>query len=99
MLTAGCLNQAKRIEEKYDEVLYGPAPEVLVNETHTAIKKLLKSTECRSLQENTQVSDTQVGDKEDVFIRKVIEAVSPILPIKLRNGSLDGGYLTTALAL
>ena len=26
MLTAGCLNQAKRIVEKYDEVLYGPAP-------------------------------------------------------------------------
>ena len=43
-LTAGCLNQAKRIVEKYDEVLYA-APEILVNETHTTIKELLKSTE------------------------------------------------------
>ena len=34
-----------------------------------------------------------------MFIRKVIEAVSSILPITLRNRSLDGGCLRTALAL
>ena len=37
--------------------------------------------------------------KGDLFIRKVIEAVSPIIPISLRNRSLDGGYLRTVLAL
>ena len=99
MLMAGCLNQAKRIVEKYDEVLYGPAPEVLVNETHTAIKKLLRSTEGRSFLEDTEVSTAQDSDMGDVFIQKVIGAVSPIIPITLRNRSLDGGYLRTALTL
>ena len=99
MLTAGCLNQAKRIVEKYDEVLYGPAPEFLVNGTHTAIRKLLTSTECRSFLDDTEVSGPQVADKGDLFIRKIIEAVSPIIPITLRNRSLDGSYLRTALSL
>ena len=99
MLTAGCLNQAKRIVEKYDEVLYGPAPELLVNVTHTAIRKLLKSTECRSFLDDTEVSGPQVTDKGDLFIRKIIEAVSPYFPITLGNRSLDGGYLRTALSL
>ena len=99
MLTAGCLNQAKRIVEKYDEVLYGPAPEFLVNGTHTAIRKLLTSTECRLFLDDTEVSGPQVAEKGDLFIRKIIEAVSPIIPITLRNRSLDGSYLRTALSL
>ena len=33
MLIAGCLNQAKRILEKFDNILYGPAPEELIEET------------------------------------------------------------------
>ena len=99
MLTAGCLNQAKRIIEKFDEVLYGPAPEDLVNHTHTAIRNLLSSTEGRAFLSDTEVSGNQVDDDGDIFIRKIIEAVSPIIPITLRNRSLDGGYLRTALAL
>ena len=46
MLTAGCVNQAKRIIEKYDEKLYGPAPEKLGTETHQAMNALLRSPEC-----------------------------------------------------
>ena len=99
MLTAGCLNQAKRIIEKFDEILYGPAPEDLVNHSHTAIRKLLSSTEGRSFLNDTEVSGNHGGNDGDVFIRKIIEAVSPIIPITLRNRSLDGGYLRTALAL
>ena len=99
MLTAGCLNQAKRIIEKFDEVLYGPAPEDLVNHTHTAIRNLLSSTEGRAFLSGTEVSGNQVDNDGDIFIRKIIEAVSPIIPITLRNRSLDGGYLRTALAL
>ena len=53
MLTAGCLNQAKRIIEKYDEILYGPAPEMLVKETHQAIKDLLRSPECAAFLKDT----------------------------------------------
>ena len=93
------MNQAKRIVEKYDEVLYSPAPEVLLNETHTAIRKYLTSTEGRSFFEDTEVSSAQVGDEGDEFIQKGIEVLSPIIPIILRNRSLDGGYLRTALAL
>ena len=85
--------------KKYDEVLYVPAPEVLVSETHTAIKKLLTSTEGRSFSEDTELSSAQVGDNGDVFIKKVIGAVSPIIPITLKNRSLDGRYLRTALTL
>ena len=65
MLTAGCLNHAYRIVEKYDEVLYGPAPEILVSETHTVIKEQLKCTECRTYLEDTEVSDSQLGRKGD----------------------------------
>ena len=35
----------------------------------------------------------------DNFIRKLTEAVAPILPITLRNKSLDGGYFRAALQL
>ena len=98
MLTAGCLNQTKRIVEKYDEVLYGPAPEFLVNGTHTAIRKLLTFT-CWKLLDDTEVSGSQVADKGDLFILKRIVAVFPIIPIALRNRSLDASYLRTALSL
>ena len=84
---------------KYDEILFGPAPEVLVNHTHTAIRNLLISTEGKSFLKDTEVPGNQVGSDGDVFIRKIIEAVSPNIPITLRNRSLDGGYLRTALAL
>ena len=33
----------------------------------------------------------------DEFVRKITEAVAPIIPITLRNRCLDGGYLRTAL--
>ena len=99
MLTAGCVNQAKRIIEKYDEVLYGPAPEKLVKETHQAIIALLRSPEGVAFQSKADNSSKQAGDPEDTFIRMIVEAVSPIIPITLRNRSLDGGYLRTALTL
>ena len=99
MLTAGCVNQAKRIIEKYDEILYGPAPEKLVTETHQAIAALLRSPECAAFLTMTDESIQQASDQGDTFIRKIIEAVSPIIPITLRNRSLDGGYLRTALTL
>ena len=33
----------------------------------------------------------------DQFVKNIVEAVSPIIPISLRNKTLDGGYLRTAL--
>ena len=42
-MMAGCINQAKKILSKYDEVLFGPAPEVLIEPTHQAIRDLFTS--------------------------------------------------------
>ena len=36
---------------------------------------------------------------QKTFIRMIVEAVSPIIPITSRNRSVDGGYLRTALTL
>ena len=43
LMIAGCMNQAKSIFEKFDEVLYCPAPKQLIGETHQAIRSLLNS--------------------------------------------------------
>ena len=91
------MNQAKRIVEKYDDILYRPAPELLVNETHSTIRALLKSPECRAFIDSSNDRDEQSADAGDQFVRKIMEAVSPILPVALRNKSLDGAYLRTAL--
>ena len=77
-LIAGCMNQAKRIVEKYDEILYGPAPEVLVNDTHSTIRALLKSPGCRSFIDGGNDREEQSADAGDEFVRKIMEAVSPI---------------------
>ena len=41
MIMAGCLNQVKRILQKYDDVLYGASPELLFQSTHQGIRDLL----------------------------------------------------------
>ena len=79
------MNQAKRIVEKYDDILYGPAPELLVNDTHSAIRALLKSPEYRSFIDGGNDREEQSADAGDEFVRKIMEAVSPILPVALRN--------------
>ena len=48
MTIAGCINQSKRVMEKFDEILYGQAPESLIEGTHKAISELLVSFEGRS---------------------------------------------------
>ena len=99
MMIAGCLNQAKRIFEKFDEVLYGPSPESLVLETHEKIRALLASEEGRAFVSAGGSVDDDTVAESDIFIKKIVESVSPIVPITLRNKSLDGGYLRTALHL
>ena len=99
MVIAGCLNQSKRIIEKFDEILHGSKPEVLIQGTHDTIKRLLTSDECRAfLRDVDSTEESPVADC-DTFIRRIVEAVAPIVPITLRNDSLDGGYLRTALHL
>ena len=99
MVIAGCLNQARSIFEKFDEVLYGPAPEELVEETHKGVRDLLKSQECRDFLSQVGKTDKVALAAGDNFVRKITEAVAPIIPITLRNKSLDGAYFRTALHL
>ena len=98
-LIAGCLNQARRIIEKYDEVLFGPAPEELVVSTHHAIRGLLDSEDCQEYLSTKDCETEAAISTGDHFVKKIVAAVSPILPITLRNKSLDGSYLRTALHL
>ena len=99
MLIAGCLNQARRIIGKFDDVLFGPSPEELVETTHNKIKDILGSEECQSFSASKDnVNEDSVIATENL-VRKLVEAVSPIVPITLRNKSLDGSYLRTALHL
>ena len=98
MVIAGCLEQAKKIIEKFDEVLYGPAPESLVEDTHSAIADLLVSEEAEAFLSRGRGNANDDTSREN-FIKKIIEAVAPILPITIRNKSLDGCYLRSALHL
>ena len=99
MVIAGCMNQARSIFEKFDEILHGPAPEKLVEETHKNVRRLLKSQECQIFHSQVDKTDKDAVASCDNFIRKLTEAVAPILPITLRNKSLDGGYFRAALQL
>ena len=104
MVIAGCINQARHILEKFDEILYGDSPEELVVKTHVAVRELLASQECQVfLRQKDQIGNATEDKKAlaagDNFIRKITEAVAPILPITLRNKALDGGYFRTALQL
>ena len=99
MMIAGCMNQAKRIFARFDSLLYGPAPEALIEKTHGSIGKLLVSEECREFVDTAADTNPSSVAKRDLFIKKVVQEISPILPISLRDKSLDGSYFRTALHL
>ena len=97
MIMAGCLNQAKRILQMYDSVLNGESPEVLVQSTHRKIRDLLRSRECDEFFTNHDGASGTDDSKANEFIKKIVQAVAPIVPITLRDKSLDGTYLRQAL--
>ena len=96
-MIAGCMNQAKKILSQYDRILFGPPPEKQIEIVHKAIRELLVSQEGKSFQEEVNSSDPDAVARVDLFIKRLIEAIPPIVPLALRNKSLDGGYLRTAL--
>ena len=96
-MIAGNINQSKRILERFDDILYGPAPESIIEDTHRVIHELLISDEGRSFLSRAESSDTADQEKCNDFIKRFIGAVRPILPITLRDKSLDGSYFRTAL--
>ena len=99
MMISGCLNQSRRIIGKFDEILFGATPEAMVEECHRKIKNLLCSEEARRVQSNEGKTDDVSVKASDELVKSIVEAVSPIIPISVRNKSLDGGYLRTALYL
>ena len=97
MIIAGCINQAKRIVQKFDTVLHDSKPEVLVGETPKAIRDICQSTEGREFFRELGSTDaTQIAAGDKIALR-IVEAVAPIIPLALRDKALDGGYLRTAL--
>ena len=98
-MIAGCMSQAKKILESYDEILYGPPPEELVETTHKGISDLLKSEDAKTLFMGSDGALDNSGPEQDLFIKRIVEAVSPIIPVAIRNKSLDGAYFRTALHL
>ena len=97
MIMAGCLNQAKRMLQMYDSVLHGDTPEVLVQSTHQEIRNLLQTEECREFINNQGQAGIADDSDGDNFIKSIVQAVAPIVPITLRDKALDGAYLRQAL--
>ena len=85
--------------ERFDNILFGHAPGRIIQETHAAIRDLLLSEECRKFLANNSVGVEPTDTDSNDFVKRIVESVSPILPITLRDKSLDGGYLRTALHL
>ena len=70
---------------------------MLVEETHNSIRKLLSTEVARQFVDECQTAEPVELLKYDDFVKKIVEVVSPTVPIALRNKSLDGGYLRIAL--
>jgi len=93
------MNQAKRIFEKFNEVLYCSVPEQLYGETGRVIRDLVTSVECTKFLSENAIEAAVGGEGNQVFIKKILGAVSPIIPVTLRNKALVSGYLRTAVQL
>ena len=97
-MIAGCMSQAKKILESYDEILYGPPPEELVETTHKGISDLLKSEDAKTLFMGSDGAPDNSGPEQDLFIKRIVEAVSPIIRVAIRNShsmALTSGRLCT----
>ena len=97
MVMAGCLNQSKRILQRFDSILHGAKPETLIEDTHRKIREVLLSPEGREFFRNAESTEAAQVKACDRVIMKVVEAVDPIVPLTLRDKALDSGYLRTAL--
>ena len=75
MVIAGYLSQAKSIFEKYDDILYGPAREKLVEETHEAVRDLRTSPDCKLFLNQVGEADKSAVAACDNFVRKIVEAI------------------------
>ena len=89
-MMAGCINQAKKILGKYDKVLFGPVPEVLIEPTHQAIRDLFTSPEGKAFV--ARIAEGKEGaTADDTFIKGVIGAIPPVIPLAIRRRTLTAG--------
>ena len=99
MVIAGFLSQAKVIFSKYDEILWGESPEIAIEKAHGTIRDLLRSKEFGTFVADSESDDQAASLRCDLLVKRIVEAVAPIIPISLRNKSLDAGYFRSALHL
>ena len=55
------------------------------------------SQEGEAFRQEASSAVPEAAARRDLFVKKILEAVPPIIPVVLRNKSLDGAYLRTAL--
>ena len=60
----------------YDDILYGPSPEQLVEKTHKAISDLLKSEGAASLFLSPLVDNEDSKSARDLLIKKIVNTYS-----------------------
>ena len=98
-MIAGCMSQSKKILAAYDEILYGSSPEKLVESTHKAISDILNTSEALRVFGKSSGEEEISEAERDLLVKRIVEAVAPIIPVTIRNKVLDGTYFRTALQL
>ena len=71
----------------------------MVKDAHKEIRELLGSDKARALFREEDGVAQPAEPEATEFIKSIIETIAPVVPITLRNKSLDGSYLRTALHL
>ena len=67
--------------------------------THKDISDLLISEDAKTLFIGSDGALDNPVPERDLFIKRIVEAVSPIIAVAIRNKSLDSTYFRTALHL
>ena len=98
-MIAGCISQSKKILAAYDEILYGSSPEKLVEITHKAIADILGTKEALKLFGRSSDEEGVSEAERDLLVKRIVEAVAPIIPVAIRDKALDGTYFRAALQL
>ena len=69
-MIAGCMNHAARIIEKYDKVLFGPAPEEQVEGVQKKIRELLVPQEATTFNREASCSSPEAVARCDIFFSR-----------------------------
>ena len=87
MMIAGCMNQARNIVTLYDKILFGPPPEEQIEMAHTTMRDLLVSQDAQNFLCKENIPDATLDSSRELLEKRIIEAVSPIIPVAIRNSA------------